>query len=145
MTHIYHLRALGACKSSIEFASKYSTGQEAWDACELVNWLLWYGCHTGQRVAADQILRRAVLRAARSYAADACDRAGLPAKAAELRGISDDASYAEIRDICRSAAAYADAAVYAAVYAYAVDVAVDAEKTLQLADCKELLAYREDV
>ena len=41
MIHVDKLKALGACEEAITFASKFNTFQEAWDACNRSDWMLW--------------------------------------------------------------------------------------------------------
>src|SRR5690348_9278716 len=39
--HVASLRALGACSDGVKFAAQYAKPQEAWDACERGNDMLW--------------------------------------------------------------------------------------------------------
>ena len=39
--HSKKLKELGACKNAVEWADKFTTAQEAWDACERGDWMLW--------------------------------------------------------------------------------------------------------
>jgi hypothetical protein len=41
MEHVTKLKQLNACDNAIEFASKFNTFQEAWDACERSDWMIW--------------------------------------------------------------------------------------------------------
>jgi predicted nucleic acid-binding Zn-ribbon protein len=41
MNWIKKLRKQGACLDGLDWASEYPTAQEAWDACENANWMLW--------------------------------------------------------------------------------------------------------
>jgi hypothetical protein len=41
MNHIEWLKKHGACEGGIAFASQYETLQEAWDACEIIDYLAW--------------------------------------------------------------------------------------------------------
>ena len=41
------LTKLGACSNAKDFARGFKTPQEAWDACDRVDWLLWLLYHTG--------------------------------------------------------------------------------------------------
>ena len=36
------LRALSACNEAIDYAKEFATAQEAWDACERGDWMLWW-------------------------------------------------------------------------------------------------------
>ena len=35
------LKKMGACEVAVEFAAKYSSLQETWDACDRGDWMLW--------------------------------------------------------------------------------------------------------
>ena len=41
------LAALEPCSEALEWAKKYSTVQEAWDACERGDWLAWFAGRVG--------------------------------------------------------------------------------------------------
>ncbi len=40
-TWIEKLKKTGPCQEGLDWASKYETAQEAWDACERADWMLW--------------------------------------------------------------------------------------------------------
>jgi hypothetical protein len=121
MNHIEKLQEINACSESIEWASQYSTAQEAYDACERGDWLLWL--HARAR-SDPRILTRAKCEIARTVlhlVPDGEDRPRIAIETAE-RWARGEASEGEIRGAYSAAAASSDAsdAAYAAAYASAV-------------------------
>ena len=122
-----HLASIGACREARKWCEKHATtAREAWAKCDNPQWGIWWVAQVHGWKAIDPVIRRAVLRATRGYAAAAMDKANLPEHAARLRALASDATFAEIRSAAYAAyAATADAtAAYAAAYAaYAANAA----------------------
>lgn len=92
----------GACASGREWVEQNcATATECWQrllAEVRIDWALWwYVRDRGFDVRAEKLARKIVLRAARVYAANAMDAAGLPEQAGALRAIPDAATFEEIR------------------------------------------------
>ena len=52
--HVEYLRSLNACPSAVGYADKFDTLEEAWNACERGDWMLWLvGKLTGGEVGSD--------------------------------------------------------------------------------------------
>lgn len=64
MKHVERLQAMNACREAVEYASTFSTLQEAWVACERGDWLLWLVGRTTER-RDEAALRRLTLAKAR--------------------------------------------------------------------------------
>jgi hypothetical protein len=155
---------LKACSEAQEFAEKFDTLQQAWDACEIGSWMLWYLYRICGRVntpghrrftACKCVCARLVLyifegkypedkrprkaiAAAEQYASSSNDYASAyaAADASAYAAIAADADAAD----AAAAAAYA-AAVAAADYATAVDAsAADAAAVAAYADATAVVA-----
>jgi hypothetical protein len=156
--NLLNLENLGACREAIKFSLQFNTSEEAWNACERGDWMLWLAkklkvdnhkltlakgmcANTVIHLMKDQRSKDAV-KASIDFgnglideielaaAADAADAAAYAA--ADAAAAAADAAAAD-------AAAYADAAADAAAYA---DAAADARKKNQLLTasiCKEIL------
>jgi len=48
-THIADLEKLNACSEAVAYARGFSTLQDAWNACERGDWMLWLVGHTMNR------------------------------------------------------------------------------------------------
>ena len=95
-----------------------------------IDWAVWWLFTDRPWSETEPLLRRWVLRAARVYAATACEKAGLADQAATLRALPDDASFDAI-----ARAARAVRAAWAAVgAAWAADRAASAADSAVWAD-----------
>ena len=116
-----HLTTLRACPEAIEWAGTYSSLQDAWDACERADWLLWYAARRGADRKAIVLAACACARTALPHIPPGEDRPRIAIETTEAwaRG---DATLADVRAAANAAAyaaAYADAAAYAAYAANA--------------------------
>jgi hypothetical protein len=167
---IARLRELGACSHSLEWLESLDEepAQEAWDACERVDWMLWLAGHAGLRaevisLAADYAehvlpiaetwLRehapehagapRLAIEAARSGDGDRAYAARAAARAAHAADAAADAADAAADAVraahAADAAHAAHAARAAARAAHAADAA--AESRWQLARLREVIAW----
>ena len=123
-----------ACHDALEWldATAPATVADVVATCHRGEWLLWLAERVGVpldvQVAA---VRPAVLRAARVYAGNACEAAGLHEHAAALRALADDAAFETVHDVAlavvlssRWATEAAAAAAEAATAAWAAWAAV---------------------
>ena len=127
-----HLASIGACREARKWCEKHATtAREAWAKCDNPQWGIWWVAQVHGWKAIEPVIRRAVLRATRGYAAAAMDKANLPEHAARLRALASDATFADIRS---------DAAHAASAAAHAASDAYDArsrEIGYQLSDLRE--------
>ena len=134
-----HLTTLGACPEAIEWVGAYSSLQDAWDACERADWLLWYAARRG-------VDRKLLVRAACACARTALlhippgeDRPRIAIEMAERW--ASGAPAATLKDL-RAAADAANAAADAAyAYAYAAYAAADAAYAYAAAYAANAAAY----
>jgi len=124
------LKSMGACSEAVDWAESYATLQEAWDACERGDWMLWLaGKHSGPP---GSVKRRTLVLAAAE-----CARLGWPYvhdqdrevvetcyRVSEAWGRNDPSvSIQNVKAAAADAVAAADAAAAACAYAaYAADV-----------------------
>jgi len=109
-----HFVAIGACSEGKAWVAErgldaLGTWHALLDAGRF-DWAIWWVTKERGGKAIEPVVRKAVLRASRVYAANACETAGIKEHAALLRSLKNNSSFATI-------SAYADAASSAA-YAY---------------------------
>jgi hypothetical protein len=63
MTHIDKLKSLNACEDAVNWASQFSTSQDAWDNCKRSDWMIWI--IDNQKWLPDKDLRLFAVRCAR--------------------------------------------------------------------------------
>jgi len=128
--HIKYLRRLHACSEAVIFADGYDSLQQAWDACDRGDWLLWLAAHKCRTL--DQ--RRKLV-----FVAAQCARLVLPIYENKHPG---DHRMRECLDACEAwsrgeitdaALAAARNAAYTAASAYAY-AAADADAAVAAAD-----------
>ena len=67
MTIHEHLGSLNACEKAQIWASTRLTGQQCWDECERIDWILWWTAVTGQT---EEVIKT-TKKIATNYVADA--------------------------------------------------------------------------
>lgn len=104
------LRELDACDPAISWASQYPTAQQAWEACERPDWMIWLIDETG--MIEKCVLWRAAVRFARlveHLMEDERSRHALHVREAWLDGHATDDEMAAARDAAAAVWAAADA------------------------------------
>jgi len=118
-----------ACEEGQKYAGKFATLQEAWDACERGDWMLWYaGKKTGEPCGDGRkklvLACCEVARLALPYTEDARVLACIETAEKWAQGKASIEEVQKARSAAAYAAAYAAYAAYAAAYAaYAADAA----------------------
>jgi hypothetical protein len=132
------LRELDACEESIAWLDELgvATAEQAWLACDRVDWLLWLAGHAGLRsqvvsLAADYA-ERVLPRAETWLREHAPQHADAPRRVIEAARSGDYRAYG---DVVRAANDATRVATYAAVFAAA------AERTWQLARLREAIVW----
>jgi hypothetical protein len=139
-----HFDKIGACEPGRTWVSaNCADAATAWRMLldeKRVDWAVWWLFTDRPWSETEPLLRRWVLRAARVYAATACEKAGLADQAATLRALPDDASFDAI-----ARAARAVRAAWAAVgAAWAADRAASAADSAVWADSADRAARAAD-
>lgn len=125
--HIEQLKKLGPCSKALEFAAKFSTLQEAWDACERGDWMLWLiGKHCGEPNSKSR--KKLVLTACKCarLAWKWMSKEGRHAINIAEKHAHDKATLQEVEDAAAHTAYAAAHTAYAAYAAYAAAYAADA-------------------
>ena len=112
------LKHAGACREAVEWAKPYATLQEAWDACERPDWMLWLCEDTKRHEPECQRIACEFAEIARNSAVAALRSAGINKQADALAvcaPIVDMATARASRDAAWAASDAAVAAHYAAL------------------------------
>jgi hypothetical protein len=96
----------------LESLSPDTTPEQAIDLCPYGDWMLWYADAVAELEIPEAAYRPAVLRAARVYAATACDRAGLIEEAERLRALPEDVTWSQVSTIAEAVVEGGVGAVY---------------------------------
>jgi hypothetical protein len=120
------LRRMGACPEAVEWAQPYATLQEAWDACERADWMLWLIGHLDGRYS--RRLRLAACACARTALRFIPAGEDRPLRAIETaeRFARGEATDAQLATAWAAAGAAARAAARAAAWKAAWNAAWDA-------------------